>query len=145
MIDAGKFFCPMCSHVDTEAFYKVGGRNVGIRLTHKRSGGGFDVEVVDPVSGKPDPEAVELVSNLEHHPNGIPEQITVKFKGENRAIDAARHCRFCAKEQVNTKMFHNNGHCRLYVVAMVGDRTVGKTAWLDAVSYPVNSAAVNET
>lgn len=144
MIEAGKFFCPVCGNVDTEAFYKVGGRTEGLRLTHRKLGGGFRVEVIDPESGKVTPDAVELISNLDRHPNGIPERITVKFAGENRTVDATRHCRFCAREKVNTKVFLNNGHCPLYVVAMMGDRTVGKTAWLDAVSYPLNSAAVNE-
>ena len=146
MIDAGKFFCPMCANVNTEAFYKEGSHNMGIRLIHNKFGGGFDVEGIHMEDGTVDPDGVELVSQLtpQTDADGIPERITVKFRGEEKAVDATRHCQFCAQNATNTKLFRDNGRYPLYVVAMVGDRDAGKTAWLDATSYPLNSAAVNE-
>ncbi len=153
MIKAGEFFCPMCANVDTQAFYKVGSRPTGIRLTHKKHGGGFQVEGIDLTDERVIPNVVELVSKLDakNDGDGIPERITVRFHDDRRTVDATRYCRFCAcakdthlAESINTKLFRNNGRHPLYVVAMVGDRNSGKTAWLDATSYPPNIDAVNE-
>lgn len=137
MIEAGKFFCPRCAAISVNAFY-INSEHAdrGLRLNHTRTGE-FSLDVYDISNDKMQEvsETVVLTTKPSADSAGIPRQLWVRFSGESNPSRAVRCCPHCRSE-----LFLNHGEQPMYVIAMVGDRGAGKTAWLDAVSNPTNTS-----
>lgn len=166
MIKAGNSFCPFCGKTYREAFYKNGDRNIGVYLRRTMTGGYvlqprrfLDTDASGKLStGREEnlPEeasaltsdSVRLKETIGKGSDGLPQQIDVIFKGEDVPITLPRACPTCAQgieaqEGVTREAYLDIGKYPLYIIAMVGNRSTGKTTWLKSVGYYTNIAAVN--
>lgn len=166
MIKAGTSFCPFCGQTYQEAFYKHSERNIGVYLRRTLTGGyvlqprrfldtdasgGLSVRREDTLPEEVPAltsDSVKLKENIGKDSDGLPQQIDVIFKGEDVPITLPRACPICAqgyKTQpgVTREAYLDIGKYPLYIIAMVGNRSTGKTTWLKSVGYYTNIAAVN--
>ena len=153
MIRAGECFCHHCGKTRSEAFYKTGDRAGGVWLRHK--GHRYELEYDDfkketrEANKNRNPhDIVELSMDFPADCDGTPQEIRVRFKGEKSDVIMERACPVCAEgtelsEPTNRPLFMNLGKHPLYVIAMVGNRSTGKSTFLKALAYPTNIAAVD--
>lgn len=148
MIKAGTSFCYNCGSTFRDAYYKTGARPIGAILRHPKFPVGkinWELEPFAPDAKDLDPAESLTLLDVSGGDDGMPDSIRVRFSDDS-IHEMKRCCPFCrdnAGKYINTQLPVDSGRYDTYVIAMVGERTVGKTTWLQSVAIEKNLAMVN--
>ena len=148
MINAGVSFCYNCGSTFHDAYYKSGTKKVGAILRHPKlrlKKIDWELEPFTPGGSDPDPNETLTLVSVSGGDDGMPDSITVRF-ADDSTHELKRCCPFCkdsSGKYLNTHLPVDCGRYRTFVIAMVGERTVGKTTWLQSVAIEKNLAMVN--
>ncbi len=146
MLKPGTIFCPYCCRTHTVPFY-TGTTANGVELHYK--GDKYDIveklppDPDDPRLGLRDPDTVvgfQLDSVEETLYAGLPSWVKVRMPNNAEPIRMRRTCPHCALQNDRA----NLGTLPTLIVAMVGLRSSGKSAFLNSIAYPGHVAAVND-
>lgn len=150
MINAGKSFCPYCVEIHDKAFY--GGPNLswGVWLNRNKLNGKYEVKAED-FKRNTAPRGKITLANAKSQGDGLPKDIQLEYteggKGEEVTKEERmyRCCPVCArKKEKFRKVNWVLGRYPTFVIAMIGDRSAGKSAWLDSIATAGNTNAVND-
>lgn len=149
MIKAGVSFCYNCGSTFHDAYYKSGAKaSVGAILRHPKlrlKKIDWELEPFTPDGRNPDPNEKLTLVSVTGGDDGMPDSITVRF-ADDSVHELKRCCPFCkdsSGKYLNTHLPVDCGRYRTFVIAMVGERTVGKTTWLQSIAIEKNLALVN--
>lgn len=142
MIEAGKTFCPFCVRVHKDAYYSNEDCNWGVRL--KRRWGKYEIETED-FGEDTIPDGKLSLIPFDSEDDTLPEMIQVKLSASDgeEELMLYRHCPICARKGQHREVNYILGKYPTFVIAMIGDRSAGKSAWLDAIATVGNTRAVN--
>lgn len=153
MIRAGSCFCPYCGLIHKGAFYKNANKSTGVwlrrNLMQKYELQSVAISNTAADGGRqPALRRAVLKSPIPRSSGGVPRNIKVRFQGETQDIILERVCPNCAAginvaRATEREIFLDSGKYPLYIIAMVGNRSTGKTSWLKSVAYHTNIAAVD--
>jgi len=149
MIEAGVSFCYNCGSTFRDAFYKSGAKaSVCAVLRHPKihlKKIDWELELFTPDGSDPDPNEKLTLLNVNGGGDGMPDSITVRY-ADGKVHEMKRCCPFCKDgngKSLNTQLPEDCGRYRTFVIAMVGERTVGKTTWLQSIAIERNLALIN--
>lgn len=153
MLQAGYVLCCRCGHATDEAYYYNGDLNMWVQLVKLPKDGGWTIhryvpeymKKQTPTSGAPVDRAM-LVTRVEEI---LPHRITVNCQVAGKEVETTftHSCPFCVgkKPEWNSvsEMLPGMGNLPIYVIGVIGARTVGKSCWIHALSNPANLVNVN--
>ncbi|MBE6686483.1 MAG: hypothetical protein E7591_04540 [Ruminococcaceae bacterium] len=151
MLSAGYVFCTRCGRATADAYYHCGEYNCWVQLKRGIFGKIY-AELYTPKHLKSDTtvESVTYCAPSKRTRVRTQHQIQISCKlrnGITRNANFTRSCPFCVGTHPDWTGVHNLipglGDYPTYVIGMIGNRTVGKTSWIESVSYPENIRKVN--
>ena len=141
MIPAGSYFCIHCGAYTKEAYYRNSTVNYIVKLTRSRlflRNPKYQVRVFnlrntsdDRIMLGEERKDIALVKEAVGDPiaPGLPNAITVETTGSEERVTLTRCCAHCFKSAL-----YDDGGANTFIVFVGGDRHVGKTEWLNAIS-----------
>ena len=149
MLKAGTCICPRCGKIFRMAYYYNAPAAIGARLSYSRQNQSYRVDPYFP--GDPERTAnpgftLQLNARISRKEQGVPYSITVTRqidgKNEKEELTMLHSCPEC--RHYNTVLPRHYGIYPLYVIALAGLTSAGKSAWLTAIANPNNLARLNE-
>ena len=156
MLEAGYIFCHRCGYSTDEAYYYNDPQTTWVQL--KRSlNGKIIVEPYIPqyMMGTLSDEDTKNIDRFvlsdsnNSFENGLPHTILVDCYSEHgkAQLKFNRSCPFCVGQQEGwdsvKELIPDINTLPTYVIAVIGERTVGKSCWIHALSCPHNLNKVN--
>ncbi|MBQ4303604.1 MAG: hypothetical protein II774_03850, partial [Lachnospiraceae bacterium] len=149
MLKAGTCICPRCGKIFRMAYYYNAPSAIGARLSYSRQNHTYRVDPYFP----DDPErtanpgfTLQLATRIGKKEQGVPYSITVirqtDGRSEKEELTMLHSCPEC--RHYNTVLPRHYGIYPLYVIALAGLTSAGKSAWLTAIANPNNLARLNE-
>ena len=149
MLKAGACICPRCGKIFRMAYYYNAPAAIGARLSYSRQTGSYRVDPYFP----DDPERtanpgfrLHLTASISKEDHGVPHSITVERQMDGSSVrEEIKMLHSCPECRLrNTVLPRNYGIYPLYVIALAGLTSAGKSAWLTAISNAVNLSRLNE-
>ena len=152
MIETGKSFCPHCVSVHTGAYYSNKELDWGVWLKRSVVGNKYKVVPEDFKRSTAPKGTFTLKSNVKESDHGVPLQIQIQVT-ENKSdgtqvtktLMMFRACPNCAEEKkVYQPILREVGKYPTFVITMIGNRSAGKSAWLDSIATNQSVDLVND-
>lgn len=149
MLKAGTCICPRCGKIFRMAYYYNAPAAIGARLSYSRQTGSYRVDPYfpdDPARTASPGFSLQLDTRIGRNDHGVPHSITVirqmDGSSEKEELLMLHSCPVC--RHYNTVLPRHYGIYPLYVIALAGLTSAGKSAWLTAIANPNNLARLNE-
>ena len=150
MLNSGYVFCPNCGYATNRGYYYCQQISRWIEIKRDAFGNPIVSDYTPPNSSSTNDEvySFQLLSNKEDFRKGFPLKVSVlstvyETEGaEKTKLTFARSCPHCAADGIKEVPFEL-ADLPTYVVAVIGERAVGKSCFIHALSCPHNINAVN--
>ncbi len=148
MLEPGKYICHVCGKVSNINYYYHARSGIGAVLTRVPETGEYRLRPYFPENKeRTDHPGFTLRMQADPDPedHGAPTQIRAVMRTDDgtRSDLALRRCCPCCSTM--TRLYRDYGTCPLYVIALTGMPTTGKSTWVTAIANPLTLARLRES